>query len=152
MPDAYSWSQANVTAHYFLKQCLSSAGRWLCGSSPQPTSQRKSSLQELKIASSFYCEIKQFSHTHTYVNAASVQQFWSLKTHIYSCQNVIAIVHKIILLLSGAFPKVPHTEDSVGLSCPLQKLQSQCCKEVSRAMHIPEVVALGILPHNTVSE
>lgn len=83
MPDAYSWTQANVTACYFLKQCLSSAGRWLCGSSPQPTSQRASSLKELKIAFSFHCEIKQFSHTYAYVNAASVKQFWSLNTHTH---------------------------------------------------------------------
>lgn len=38
------------------------------------------------------------------------------------------------------------------VSCPLQKLQSQCCKEVSKAMSIPEAVTPGILFHNIVSE
>lgn len=77
-----------------------------------------------------------------------VKQFWSLKTHTYSRQNVIAIEHKIILLLSGAFPEVLQAEDSVVVSCPLQKLQRQRCKEVSMAAHISEVVTLGILPRN----
>lgn len=150
MSDAYSWTQANVTtitssssAWALLKMAL-----WLFPSAYFT----KSSLKELKIAFSFHCEIKQFSHAYAYVNAASVKQFWSLNTHIHSCQNVIATVHKIILLRSGAFPKVPQTEDKVMASCPLQKLQSQLCKEVSRAMHVCEVVTLGILPHNSVSE
>lgn len=85
MPDAYSRSQANVTAHYFLKQCLSSAGRWLCGSSLQPTSQRKSFLQEIKLLSLSIVKSNNSPTLKAYVNATSVKQCWSLKTHSYSC-------------------------------------------------------------------
>ena len=93
-------------------------------SSSQPASQRKSSLQELTIASFFHREIKQFSHTYACVNAASVKQVWSLHTHTQSCQSISAVVHKVILLLSGAIPKVPQLKTQSWRLVPAETSES----------------------------
>lgn len=146
---AWRWAGArlHVTAQHLLKQCLSSAGRWLCDSSLPPTSQRKSEkIHPPSIVKS------NSSPTLTHIWMQHQLNSSGIWIHMHSTvKTSLQLCTRLSFSSQVLSPKCHRLRTQLWHLIPCRSL-SQCCKEVFRAMHIFEVVALGILHHNSVHE